>query len=131
MAAFAIALWALRRRPVEQLFALASLAAVTWTHHKPYDEVVILLLIIPLAALALGRPRDPWVAVAALASALLAMHLSLTGWVPKHPLAAVQLLVWTVGLLVLIRSRRPGPDDAGAMPDPGPATAVEPAVASA
>ena len=57
LAVLAAALVAARRRPIWVAFALAALAAQLWTHHKPYDEVALLLLVLPATAILLTRWR--------------------------------------------------------------------------
>ena len=92
MAAFLIpsaaAMWALRRRPVEVLYAVAAVTVQVWTHHKAYDEVVLLLLVVPLVTLALTAPQPRWLLLLAAVLAVSVLQLGLSHVLPATPRVA-------------------------------------------
>ena len=116
LAMLAAALWATRRRPVWVAFALAALAAQLWAHHKPYDEIVMLPLVLPATAALLARwRRAPNLAVAAASIAaagilmLTLVHLGLLRLAGPRAFGAFQLAVWLVTIFWL--TARPSADD--------------------
>jgi len=92
MAAFLIpsaaAMWALRRRPVQVLYAVAAVTVQVWTHHKAYDGVVLLLLVVPLVTLALTAPQPRWLLLLAAVLAVSVLQLGLSHVLPATPRVA-------------------------------------------
>ena len=124
MAAFltpsAAAMWALRRRPVEVLYAVAAVTAQVWTHHKTYDDVVLLLLVVPLVTLALTAPQPRWLLLLAAVVAVSVLQLGLSHVLPATPRVAFQTITSVVGLVAYLAyesvarpTRAPAPEGTG------------------
>jgi Glycosyltransferase family 87 len=99
-------LWAGRRRPLLDLFAIAAVAGRLWTYHKSYDNVMLVFLLIALGAQALRNPAD---LLAGLSFLLVGVSL----WAPASvtdnaPFLVFQLVAWIGGLTVLLL-RQPEP----------------------
>jgi hypothetical protein len=82
-------------------FAVATVWARLWTYHKSYDDVMLVFVLIPLGALALGGLRSRAAAVAFFTMGVLA-------WIPARLLALpeiqiLQFAVWPAALLLLLR----------------------------
>ena len=80
--------------------AVAGLAARLFTYHRPYDDLLLVFLLVALTERWMKRPTQ------SLAVATLAVGLSL--WLPlgfgwKWPFAALQHLCWVSGAVVLTR----------------------------
>jgi Glycosyltransferase family 87 len=78
--------------------AVAGLAARLFTYHRPYDDLLLVFLLVALAVRCMKRPTQ------SLALATLAVGLSL--WLPlgfgwKWPFAAIQHICWLSGTVVL------------------------------
>ena len=114
LAALAAGLGLTRRRPVWQAFALAALAAQLWAHHKPYDEIVLLLLVLPAGAALLARwlrETRPAVAAACLGAAgvlaLTLVHFGLLRVAGPRAFGLFQLAAW-LGAAAWVLSRPAG-----------------------
>lgn len=122
---FAGLLWWFRDRSTTVLFAIAALGAQLWTHHKPYDELVLLLLAAPLIGVA-GDVARRWGAgevsltkYAAVLFITAAVVVSLThlgvprllGGSGNGKWISLQVAAWVAGLVVLIREDRVGRED--------------------
>lgn len=99
----AAAAFAVRRaRPLEQ-FGLASVVAMTWTYHRPYDSLLLVFLLLALLRHALpGAGRGARVA-AALGTGLVGFTL----WLPSRYLGwpdstSLVQAVWVGGGLALV-----------------------------
>ena len=80
--------------------AIAGLAARLFTYHRPYDDLLLVFLLVALTVRCVNRPTQ------FLVMATLAVGLSL--WLPlgfgwKWPFAAIQHLCWVSGTVVLTR----------------------------
>jgi hypothetical protein len=80
--------------------AVAGLAARIFTYHRPYDDLLIVFLLVALEVRLMKRPTR------ALAAAMIAVGLSL--WLPlgfgwKWPFAAMQHLCWFWGVAALTK----------------------------
>jgi Glycosyltransferase family 87 len=80
--------------------AIAGLAARLFTYHRPYDDLLLVFLLVALTVRCMKRPTQ------SLAVATVAVGLSL--WLPlgfgwKWPFAALQHLCWVSGAVVLTR----------------------------
>ena len=91
--------------------AIAGLAARLFTYHRPYDDLLLVFLLVALTVRWMKRPTP------SLEMATLAVGLSL--WLPlgfgwKWPFAAMQHLCWVSGAVVLTRDilAIPGPSGA-------------------
>jgi Glycosyltransferase family 87 len=91
--------------------AIAGLAARLFTYHRPYDDLLLVFLLVALTVRWMKRPTP------SLVMATLAVGLSL--WLPlgfgwKWPFAAMQHLCWVSGAVVLTRDilAIPGPSGA-------------------
>ncbi len=115
---FTALLWRFRKRHVSVLFAIAALGSVLWTHQKPYDELVMLLIAGPILGL-LGRmlvrwrdgERDlPWAALLVTLTYVLSMaHLGLPhaiGGSGGDAWVAAQIGCWTLCVSLLLLERR-------------------------
>jgi len=129
MAAFLIpsaaAMWALRRRPVEVLYAVAAVTAQFWTHHKSYDEVVLLLLVVPLVTLALTAPRRRSLLLLAAVVAVSVLELGLSHVLPATQRTAFQTIASVVGLVAYLAyepvarpTRAPAPEETDSYTSP-------------
>ena len=114
LAALAAGLGLTRRRPIWQAFALAALAAQLWAHHKPYDEIVLLLLVLPAGAALLARwlrETRPAVAAACLGAAgvlaLTLAHFGLLRVAGPRAFGLFQLAAW-LGAAAWVLSRPAG-----------------------
>jgi Ni,Fe-hydrogenase III small subunit len=104
------AMWACRARPVEVLYAIAAVTAQVWTHHKGYDSVVLLLVLVPLLTLALTPPRRWWLLVLTGLVTLAVLQLGLSHILAPTPRVAVQTGLCIASLVVyLLLERRSGP----------------------
>ena len=80
--------------------AIAGLAARLFTYHRPYDDLLLVFLLVALTVRWMKGPTQ------SLAISTLAVGLSL--WLPlgfgwKWPFAAIQHLCWVSGAVVLTR----------------------------
>jgi hypothetical protein len=98
----AVAMWVLRRSPVDVLYAIAAVTAQIWTHHKAYDEVVLLLLVVPLVSLALKAPQRPWLLLLAAMVALSVLQLGLSRLMPPTGRVAFQAIASLAGLVAYL-----------------------------
>lgn len=62
-----------RNLPPARLFALAAVTAVFWTYHGPYDFVMLLPVLLPLAGWADHPPGGRWSAVGLVLAAIIAV----------------------------------------------------------
>jgi hypothetical protein len=102
MAASAAAMWTLRRSSVEVLYAIAAVTARFWTHLKAYDEVVLLLLVVPLVALALRAPRPRWLPLLAAVVAVSVLEIGLSHVLSATPRAVLQVVATLAGLVAYL-----------------------------
>ena len=104
------ALWATRHQPLWVAFALAAVAAQLWTHHKPYDEIVLLLLVLPATAEALARWRRGggwrWLVPVGLL-ALTLTHFGVPRLLGDRGFAAFQNVVWLAAGIWVARESYP------------------------
>jgi Glycosyltransferase family 87 len=104
------AMWWCRGRPVEVMYAIAAVTAQVWTHHKGYDSVVLVLMLVPLLTLALAPPRRWWLLGLAGLVTLSVLQLGLSHLLSPGLRVAAQTVVWIVGLVVyLVLERRGDP----------------------
>jgi hypothetical protein len=85
-------------------FAVASVWGRLWTYHKSYDDLMLVFVLVPLGACALGRLPSRAALAAFVAMGALA-------WIPGRLLALVevqmlQLAVWPLALGVLVALSR-------------------------
>ncbi len=88
------------RASILDRLAIAGLAARLFTYHRPYDDLLLVFLLVALTVRWMKKPTP------SLAMATLAVGLSL--WLPlgfgwKWPFAAMQHLCWVSGAVVLTR----------------------------
>jgi hypothetical protein len=82
-------------------FAIACVIARFWTYHHPYDDLVLIFLLVRLAQGMLKRPTVPdTIAFWLVGLSLLWLPLGYEGF--RWPLAVVQHLAWSFGLLVVL-----------------------------
>ena len=117
MAAFLIpsaaAMWALCRRPVEVLYSIAAVTVKIRTHHKAYDEMVLLLLVVPMVTLALTAPHPRWLLPLAAVLAVSVLQLGLSHVLPGTPRVAFRPSPrWPAWLLIWRTNPWPGPHGA-------------------
>ena len=91
----------LRSTSLTNLFAFSAVAARLWTYHRPYDDVILIFLLVPLL-LRYYETEDNWIGGASLC-------VGLTLWSPgrlqSHSVVqAVQLIVWVGAAIALYRS---------------------------
>ena len=127
LAVGALAALALARRgtALEQ-FAIASVVAMTWSYHRPYDSLLLVFLLLALAEHGLRGERSgaPWIAVPT------ALVVGVTLWLPSRYIGwpdSTPLLqgIWIAAALVLVglAGRRAGAArDADASPAAPPVT---------
>jgi hypothetical protein len=83
-------------------FSIACVIAKFWSYHLPYDDLMMLFLLMQLALIALARPSR-WNLIA-----FCAVELSLI-WLPggyagyRWPITAAQHLAWLFGLIIALR----------------------------
>ena len=99
-----LALMAIVRPSLPLAFAVASVWGRLWTYHKSYDDLMLVFVLVPLGAYALGRVPSRTAMAAFLAMGVLA-------WIPGRLLALVevqvlQLAIWPVALAVLLALSR-------------------------
>ena len=99
-----LALMAMVRPSLPFAFAVASVWGRLWTYHKSYDDLMLVFVLVPLGAYALGRVPSRTALAAFLAMGVLA-------WIPGRLLALVevqmlQLAIWPVALAVLLTLSR-------------------------
>ena len=99
LAALALA----RRGTALEQFGVASVVAMTWTYHRPYDSLLLVFLLLALAAHGLRgeRPGAPWIAVPT------TLVVGVTLWLPSRYIGwpdSTPLLqgVWIAAALVLV-----------------------------
>lgn len=98
----AAALWFLRRRPPEVLYAVTALTTHLWAHHKSYDEGIMLLLVVPFLALCLER-ADRWpLQVFGGLLALSILHLGIWRVLPLAYQTIVQTVIWTLAVGIYV-----------------------------
>jgi Glycosyltransferase family 87 len=90
--------------------AIGGLTARLFTYHRPYDDLLLVFLLVALTVRSMKKPTP------SLAMATLAVGLSL--WLPlgfgwKWPFAAMQHLCWVLGAAVLTRDILRKPDRGG------------------
>jgi hypothetical protein len=112
----AVAMYRAPGRSLPLAFAIAAVASRLWTYHRSYDNVMLVLLLVPLGRVALGRPESRLVWLAFLATGL-------TLWIPARvsdlPLIqVVQIAVWLFSVAVLFV--QPQRDTATLPPAPQP-----------
>jgi Glycosyltransferase family 87 len=112
------AMWICRSRPIEVPFAIAAVTAQVWTHHKGYDSVVLLLMLVPLLTVSLTPPwRRPLLVLTGMV-ALAVLQLGLSHVLPRGPRVAVQTVLWIAGLVAYVLvERRLGPSQSAAASD--------------
>jgi hypothetical protein len=99
----AAALMAMSRHSLTLAFAVAAVWGRLWTYHKSYDDVMLVLLLLPLGVVAFStRSRVALVSFAAIGA---------LAWIPGRLLALpeiqmLQLLAWPVALIALIFTAR-------------------------
>ena len=99
----ALSLWALRHRPVGVLYAIAAVTAQIWTHHKGYDELVVLLMTVPLVSAALTHGKSWGLLAISAAVALANAQLGLSTLIPSSTVrVAVQMVIWMIGLIIYV-----------------------------
>ena len=101
-------LWLLRDRPIVDLFAITSVAAQLWTHHKVYDEIVLLLLAVPLMAHALAHCNHRHLLILAFMNLLSILHLRVLSLIPASILVPLQTVVWSFVMVFLMRGGTKG-----------------------
>ncbi len=99
----AAALMVTSRHSLTLAFAVAAVWGRLWTYHKSYDDVMLVLLLLPLGVVAFStRSRVALVSFAAIGA---------LAWIPGRLLALpeiqmLQLLVWPVALIALFFTAR-------------------------
>ena len=99
----AAAVMVMSRHSLTLAFAVAAVWGRLWTYHKSYDDVMLVLLLLPLGVVAFStRSRVALVSFAAIGA---------LAWIPGRLLALpeiqmLQLLVWPVALIALIFTAR-------------------------
>jgi Glycosyltransferase family 87 len=112
------AMWICRGRPIEVLFAIAAVTAQVWTHHKGYDSVVLLLMLVPLLTVSLTPPwRRPLLVLTGMVT-LAVLQLGLSHVLSQGPRVAVQTVLWIAGLVAYVLvERRFGPSQSATASD--------------
>ena len=110
------AMWICRGRPIEVPFAIAAVTAQIWTHHKGYDSVVLLLMLVPLLTVSLTPPwRRPLLVLTGMVT-LAVLQLGLSHVLSQGPRVAVQSALWIAGLVAyVVVERRLGPSQSAAV----------------
>ena len=99
----ALSLWALWHRPVGVLYAVAAVTAQIWTHHKGYDELVVLLMTVPLVSAALTQGKSWGLLAISAAVALANAQLGLSTLIPSSTVrVAAQMVTWMIGLIIYV-----------------------------
>ena len=99
----AAALMAMSRHSLTLAFAVAAVWGRLWTYHKSYDDVMLVMVLLPLGVIAFStRSRVALVAFAALGA---------LAWIPGRILGLpeiqmLQLIVWPAALMALIFTAR-------------------------
>ncbi len=95
-----VLMWLWRNSPPLTLFAIAATTGRLWSYHRPYDDVMLIFLIVPLGKLVLTHPSI---------GTLLAFCLvGLSLWAPipvEYPPLALQVAMmssWLFGLATLL-----------------------------
>ncbi len=103
LALCALMLCVLRHRPVGVLYAVAAVTAQLWTHHKGYDEVVVLLMTVPLVSAALIHGKS-WALLAVSAAVVVAnLQLGMSHVIPSIGVrVAIQTVLWVIGAIVYL-----------------------------
>ncbi len=81
-----------RSAPASQLFALAAVTSAFWTYHGPYDFVVLLPAILPLAGWSDRPPARRWSIAGFAAFAIVA--LALTPWIYNGEHLFARMIRW-------------------------------------
>jgi Glycosyltransferase family 87 len=97
-------LWRFRDAPLLLLYSAAGVAARLWTYHRPYDDLIIMPLLIALGV--------DWLRLGGRLNLGMFLLVGLSLWLPltfhvKWPIVLLQFTAWCAGLiLLLIHARR-------------------------
>jgi hypothetical protein len=104
LVAAAVLLWRFRHHSVLTLAAIAAVVGRLWMYHRPYDNVMLIFLLVPLGLLAFARASR----LAQLAFTLVGLSL----WAPLRAAEQIPVVVfcnvavWLFGLAVLLRQSK-------------------------
>jgi hypothetical protein len=99
-------MWRWRNGPTLTLFAIAATIGRLWSYHRPYDDVMLIFLVVALGQLVLARRSLG--AILAFSLVGISLWTPLFGWwyTPYPlPIALWQMSSWVLGLTVLLTAQ--------------------------
>jgi len=131
--------WALnryRRAETLVLFGITALISQWWTHHKAYDELIVLLFVLAFASQLLRQGRTYWTIPVLLIIQATLIRWRLHEFVGFEGVVVIQIIVWSAafaGLIWMLERRAdlsvPGNRDPADQADAGdPDEAIDPQV---
>jgi hypothetical protein len=92
--------WLWRNSSTLTLFAIAATTGRLWSYHRPYDDVMLIFLIVPLGKLVLAHRSIGTVLPFLLVG--ISLWTPFKGYYPALGLQIVQILIWLLGLATVL-----------------------------